>query len=539
MRFNAVLSTLHIILLSSPSSATEETQFEQRCSDLTNSFNAVNTDVLLAEYVTQGTNITFPEPVAKGCLKFAISLADMCRLRLNVTTSSTSSVIIEVFMPTHWESKGGRFLMTGNGALGGCIQYNDMTYGTSLGFAAVGHNNGHAGDTGLPFLNRPEVVKDYAWRALHTAGKIGKSAVNHFYSSLINKSYYIGCSSGGRQGLKAAQEFPEEYDGIVSAAPAVNFHGIVAAGSNMFKITGPPGSATHLNQDQWNAVHQMVVDQCDGIDGVLDNVLEDPMKCQPRPEELLCGPGQTWTSNQCLTAAQVLTVRKIYSPVYGNNGRLLVPRLNPITKEFVGYLLMYGGVPGYIGEEWYRYALYNDPTWTIQNDFNWDVVDHDFQQDLFGVGTKKTDLTDAKNNNTRILMYHGLTDCLITSENSYDYYEGVSRDMGLPSSQLDEFYRFFPVAGLDHCTSGDGAWFVGGSNQYTSAGALDIDPADSVLMTMVKWVEQGIAPDTLMGRKLVGGVVTGEKAHCRHPFKTTYKGVGDPNLASSWECRTA
>ncbi|KAK6510551.1 Tannase and feruloyl esterase [Arthrobotrys conoides] len=533
-----LLTTLTLLFSPLPAAATGETQFKKRCSKLSKSFHAANTDILLAEYIARGTNITLPEPAAR-CPTSFISLADMCRLRLKVTTSSTSRVIVEVFMPTNWDSKGKRFLMTGNGGLGGCIQYNDMTYGTSLGFAAVGHDNGHAGDTALPFLNRPEVVKDYAWRALRTAGQVGKKAVNHFYPSSIKKSYYIGCSSGGRQGLKAAQEFPEEYDGIVSAAPAVYFQSVIAAGGQIFKIVGPPGSPTHLNQNQWNAVHQMVIDQCDGIDGVLDRVIEDPMKCQPRPEKLLCGPGQTWDSNQCLTAQQVLTVRKVYSPIYGNDGKFISPRLNPLTKEFVGYLFMYGGVPSYISEGWYKYALYNNPTWTIANDFNWNTVDDDFQQDLFGVGTDKTDLKAAKNKKTRILMYHGLADCLISSENSYRYYESVSRDMGLPSSQLDKFFRFFPIAGLDHCTSGDGAWFVGGSVQYSTAGALDVDPSDGVLMTMVKWVEQGIAPDTLMGRRLVGGNVTSEKAHCRHPLKTTYKGVGDPNLASSWECRTA
>ncbi|KAK6511714.1 Tannase and feruloyl esterase [Arthrobotrys musiformis] len=538
MKSTVLLTTLSLLL--SPASAQTET-FEERCEGLTESFSAADTSILIADYVTQGTNITFPETIAAGntCLKFIISSTDMCRLRLNVSTSDTSSVIVEVFLPTDWEAEGKRFLMTGNGGLGGCIQYADMTYGTSLGFAVVGHDNGHAGDSGLPFLNRAEVVKDYAWRALYTAGQVGKSVVNHFYPSNINKSYYIGCSSGGRQGMKAAQDFPEEYDGIVSAAPAVDFHAVIAAGGHVFKSTGPAGSATHLTQDQWNAVHQLVVAQCDGIDGVLDNVIEDPMKCQPRPEALLCGPGQTWASDQCLTAAQVLTVRKVYSPIYGNDGKLISPRLNPLTKEFVGYRAMYGGVASYITEGWYKYALYNDPTWTVQNDFNWNVVDHDFQQDLYGVGTDKTDLTDAKNNNTRILMYHGLADCLISSENSYRYYERVSRDMGLPSDDLDEFYRFFPISGLDHCTGGDGAGFVGGSVQYSTPGALNVDPADSVLMTMVKWVEQGIAPETLTGRKLVGGVVTGARAHCKHPLKTTYKGTGDPNLASSWECKTA
>ncbi|KAK6353948.1 Tannase and feruloyl esterase [Orbilia blumenaviensis] len=532
------LITFTTVSLLLAASAAGNAAFQQRCSNLSSSFSAANTDIILADYVAKGTNITFPEP-GNNCPKFTISLADMCRLRLNVTTSSTSSVIVEVFMPENWGSKGKRFLMTGNGGLGGCIQYNDMTYGTLLGFAVVGHDNGHAGDNGLPFLNKPQVVKDFAWRALYKAGKIGKKAINHFYPSSIRKSYYMGCSTGGRQGMKAAQEFPEEYDGIVAAAPSLDWNGVMAAPGHIFKAVGLPGSPTHLNLDQWNKVHQMVIRQCDGIDGVLDNVLEDPMKCEPRPEELLCGPGQTWASDQCLTSAQVAAVRKVYSPIYGNGGRLVHPRLNPLTREFFGYRASYGGVPSYIAEGWYRYAVFNDSNWSLHANFSLDAVDYDYQKDLFGIGTNKTDLTDAKNKGTRILMYHGLTDGLVTSENSYRYYEDVSRDMGLPSSQLDEFYRFFPISGLDHCYTGDGAWFVGGSVQYSPAGALDIDPSDSVLMTMVKWVEQGIAPETLMGRKLIGGTVQGARAHCKHPLKTTYKGVGDPNLPSSWDCGAA
>ncbi|KAK6335101.1 Tannase and feruloyl esterase [Orbilia javanica] len=541
MKSTLLLPTL-LLLLTSFATAQEDPEeetFSERCEGLVSTFSAADTDILLASYVTEGTTMDFPHSVGTGCALSSTSLADMCRLRLNVTTSTTSSVIVEVFMPTDWSSKGERFLMTGNGGLGGCIQYPDMTYGTKLGFAVVGHDNGHAGLSGLPFLNRPEVITDYSWRALRVAGQIGKSVVNHFYPSTISKSYYMGCSGGGRSGLKAAQEFPEEYDGIVSAAPAINWHRVMSVAVQIFKATGTPGSPTHLNLAQWNKVHQMVLDQCDGIDGVLDNVVEDAMKCQPRPEALLCGPGQTWATDQCLTAAQVATVRTVYSPVYGNNGRLVSPRLNPLTQEFVGYPFMYGGVPSSITEEWYKYALYSDPNWTIANDFTLDTYDDDFQTNPADVSTSKTDLTDAKNNNTKILMYHGLTDCLISSENSYLYYESVSRDMGLPSSQLDPFFRFFPIAGMDHCYSGQGAWFMGGSVQYGPAGALDVDPSDSVLMTMVKWVEQGIAPETLTGRKLVNGVVTGEKAHCKHPLKTTYKGTGDHNLASSWECRAA
>ncbi|EPS41107.1 hypothetical protein H072_4946 [Dactylellina haptotyla CBS 200.50] len=518
--------------------ATPQPSFQSKCEALSTSFHADDAQVLVAAYVTAGTNITFPESAANTCPKFVISLADICRLRMNMTTSPTSSVIVEAFMPVDWSSKGQRSLMTGNGGLGGCIPYGDMVFGTSLGFAAIGHDNGHAGDNGLPFYNKPQVVKDYVWRALYKAGRLGKKAINHFYTGKIQKAYYMGCSSGGRQGLKAAQDFPDEYDGILSIAPAIRYEGLSAANAHYFKIFGVPGDATFLTLEQWQKVHQMVIAQCDGIDGVLDNVLEDPMKCEPRPEALLCGPGESWAANQCLTSAQVGAIREFYQPYYGNKGKLIMPRMNPLTREFLGFRVTYGGVPSYFSEGWYKYALYNDPSWSVAADFNLNTYDYDMKKDLFGVSTYKTDLTDLRNSGTKLLQYHGLSDGLISSENTITYYNDVSRTMGLKSSQLDDFYRFFPVSGLDHCYTGDGAWFVGGPVQYSAPGALSIDPSDGALMTMVNWVEQGIAPVTLMGRKLINGTVMGERAHCKYPAKQTYKGTGDPDVASSWECRS-
>ncbi|KAF3908351.1 Tannase [Arthrobotrys entomopaga] len=538
MKTNAIIVPLSLAV-PSVLAVTPSASFERKCADLGKSFAAPNTHVLIAKYLPKGTNITFPESANNTCPKFVVTLADICRLKLNVSTSDTSSVIVESFMPKDWAAKGKRFLMNGNGGLGGCIPYGDMAFGNSLGFAAIGHNNGHAGDTGVPFYNRPQVVVDYVWRALYTAGKIGKKAVTHFYSSNIKKSYYSGCSSGGRQGMKAAQDFPEEYDGILSVAPAINFEGIQGQASRLFKVTGQPGDATFLNLDQWIRVHKMVVDQCDWIDGVLDGVLEDPTKCIPRPEALLCEAGQNWESHKCLTATQVDAVRKFYEPLYGTSGEYIASRLQPLTREWIGFRFYYGGVGSYLSEQWYQYAIFNDPSWTLAN--NWTVATTEYtrKKNLHNVQTFNMNLTALKSRGTKLLHYHGTADCLISSENSYDYYNGVSRTMGLKSSQLDEFYRFFPISGMDHCYTGNGAWYVGGPVQYDTPGALDIDPNESVLMKMVEWVEKGEAPEKLVGKKLVDGKVLGERGHCKYPAKTKYKGSGNPDLASSWTCENS
>ncbi|KAF3928492.1 Tannase [Dactylellina cionopaga] len=426
--------------------------------------------------------------------------------------------------------------MTGNGGLGGCIGYIDLTYTSFLGFAAIGHNNGHDGDTGLPFLNRPEVVKDYAYRALLTATKVGKTAVDLFYQTNLSKSYYYGCSTGGRQGLKAAQDFPEEFDGIVAGTPVNNFNRLNFGNGHYYFLVGPPGSPTYLTMPQWIAVNTAVLAQCDGIDGVMDGVLEDPMKCQFRPESLLCGPGQTWASNGCLTAAQVDAVRKVYQPFYGNNGRYIWPRATP-GGEILGYYTNYNGQPNTYPEEFLKYAVFNDPNWSFAQDFSLDVVDSVLASDLYGVDTSKTDLSEFKSLGGKLITYHGLSDGLIATENSYEYYNSVARNMSLPSAQLDEFYRFFPISGMDHCYGGNGAWYIGGAIQTAVPGTTLLPPEDGVLMKLVNWVEKGEAPESLLGLKLDSTGIVWQKEHCKYPAAATYKGTGDPKMKESWVCK--
>ncbi|KAJ6256145.1 Tannase [Drechslerella dactyloides] len=515
-----------------------DNDFKSRCSQLKRTFRPPGTTVLLATFVATGTNLTFPESANNTCPKFIVTQADICRLRLRTTTGSDSSFISEVFMPVGWERGPRRFLMAGNGGLNGCISYLDLVFGNRLGFATTSQDNGHAGDTALPFLNHPGVIEDYVYRGLINGGRLGKSAVSHFYSKNIQKSYYWGCSAGGRQGMRLAQDFPKEYDGILAAAPALYSPAGNGLSARIFKITGPPGAPTWLSLDQWRRVHQMVIDQCDWIDGVLDNVLEDPMKCEPRPEALLCAHGQTWKSHRCLTSPQVNTVRQFYSPFYGKNGELIYPRWNPLTREFLGFRVLYGGVPSYFAQEWYQNALYSDRSWTIANDWSLDTFYDDQRANLYGIATNKTNLSGLKSSGAKLIVYHGLTDGLIPSTASYRYYDDVVRDMGLRSEQLDDFFRFFPVSGLDHCYSGEGPWFVGGPAQTAIVGGSNIDPEDGALMKLVKWVEGGPrhAPETLMGHILVNGTVQGKREHCKYPSKTVYKGTGDPKLPSSWKC---
>ncbi|KAF3931254.1 Tannase [Dactylella cylindrospora] len=536
MRSKYLFSILIFSLLANlPFTLGTGNNFQRRCTRLTESFKVANTNVIASGYVTKNTNLTFPD-AHPSCPQSMVVLADICRLQLNVTTSATSSVVVEVWLPVDWEEKGKRFLMTGNAGLDGCVASYDMAYTTFFGFATIGHNNGHDGDTGLPFLNRPEVVRDFSYRALEVATKVGKAAVNLFYKDTLSKSYFLGCSTGGRQGLKAAQSFPDEYDGIVAGAPSLDSNNLGLSNGRYGLLVGTPGSPTYLTLDQWMAVNAGILAQCDDIDGAKDGVLEDPMKCRFRPESLLCAPGQTWESDKCLTATQVSTVRQIYEPFYGNGGKLLFPRMQP-GGETIGYQYLYNGAVNSYSEDFLRYAVYNDPSWDFRENYSLDVADHVNELDPFGISTNNPDLSGFQASGGKLLVYHGLSDGLITAENSYRYYESVGRNMSLPSGQLDSFYRFFPISGMDHCYGGSGAWYVGGPLQIAFPGATQIPADGGVLMGMVRWVEEGVAPETVTGFKFGTTGIVGVREHCKWPKQAKYKGTGDPDAKENWECK--
>ncbi|KAF3905675.1 Tannase [Orbilia brochopaga] len=527
MKF-AALYAASAALISTSSATAIPSDLKTRCSRLAGDYHPDrNVKILLSEFMPKGAPFSNPDPHPTCNWTPAKVLVDLCRLRMNVTTSETSSVIVEAFLPIDWKER--RFLMTGNGGLNGCTSYDQMMFGVSLGFATLGHNNGHLGDTGVPFLHRPEVIKDYVYRALLTATNLGKQATAHFYQTDIKKSYYLGCSTGGRQGLKAAQQFPQEFDGIVVGAPANNLNNLFNWQAHEYKLIGKPGDPTYLNKDQWAVVGNLILEQCDGLDGVMDRVIEDPMKCIPRPEAAMCRPDQTWDSHKCLTSAQVEAVRQAYEPFYGNNGKFVYHRMTPGGEVDPIRL----ATSGYIWD-WIKYAVYSDPNWSVDS-FNLTTVDDVNKADLYNVSTWEP-LTKLKAAGTKLLTYHGLMDGGISAENSYRYYEYVSRSMSLPSSDLDAFYRFFPIPGLAHCGTGNGAWFIGngmGFDDDMSAPALQ---EGGVLMSMIKWVEQGVAPERITGRAKKQDGKMKVKDHCKWPSKNVYKG-GDPDLKESWGCQ--
>ncbi|KAH7349062.1 Tannase/feruloyl esterase [Pyrenochaeta sp. MPI-SDFR-AT-0127] len=502
--------------------------FSKQCSSVAGKLRIPNSSISFANYVTAGTTLQFPgnDPTCTRTSQ-AVS-ADICRIGLNITTSASSGLRMEAWLPRNWT---GRFLSVGNGGLGGCIQYEDIEYATSLGFAAVGTNNGHDGMTGQSFSNRA-VVEDFAYRALHTGVVAGKKISQTFYGKKHKKSYYLGCSTGGRQGFKSVQAFPEDFDGVVAGAPAFAFNNLTSWSCSFYPLTGPPSAATFVPLNLWPVVHQDVLKQCDGLDGAKDGILESPDLCNYDPSGLVCGSGQ---NSSCLTPAQVETVRKVFSPIFDTAGNLVYPRLQPGAEATEAPFAMLNGQP-FGAADWWRYAIFNDSQWDPLS-----LTPKDYETsarlNLFNIETWDGDLSAFKKRGGKLLHYHGLADGIITSDNSPRYYEHVSKTMGLEPKKLDDFYRFFRISGMAHCGGGPGASFIGNQRRNTAS----LRPEENVLMATVRWVEQGIPPDSILGTAYINGTIESgvdfKRRHCRWPRRNVYKGTGDVKNENSWECK--
>ena len=193
---------------------------------------------------------------------------------------------------------------------------------------------------------------------MHTGVVVGKQITKKYYGEAHKKSYYLGCSTGGRQGFKAVQSYPEDFDGVVAGAPALDFAYLTSWSATFYKIFGDPGSPTYIPAGAlWSLIHAEILSQCDSIDGAIDGIVEDPMLCQFRPEALLCAPGIK-NSTTCLTSAQVGAVKEAFADYYGIDGQLIYPRMQP-GSEKVAQFIYYTAGPFPYSADWFRYVVYS------------------------------------------------------------------------------------------------------------------------------------------------------------------------------------
>lgn len=401
------------------------------------------------------------------------------------------SVGFELRMPSDWN---GKFLQVGCGAHCGIVLTQNCNDGLRKGYACLASDMGHKGTgvDGLWGYNNLQAKLDWGFRATHVVTVAGKAIVGQYYTQSPNKSYFVGCSTGGRQALQEAQRFPWDFDGIIAGAPPVNLTTLYMTLAWGIRATRDKVGNALLDKDDLKLLTASAVAQCDLDDGIKDDIIGDPLHCAFDPSELVCKSGQF--TDQCLTAEQIDAVKKVYAGPMTSKGVKLSPG-GPVFGSEYGHWMgqQYDWREAYLddGKPWisyekivtngFRYLFFfpePGPTWNLRDfDFDHDYKRLGLMQAMYD--SSNPDLRKFKAAGGKLIIHQGMNDFSVLPRSTIDYYEAVERTIG-GSAETQDFARLFLLPGVSHCRGGSGAYSV------------------DYLSYLEAWVEKGKAPDKLI-----------------------------------------
>ena len=478
----------------------------------------------------------------------SIDVPAHCVVSVIARPTTDSEIKLEVWLPvTTWN---GSYMQSGNGGWAGTIPRASLAGMIQRGYAVAGTNGGHdAGGANGPAgwaIGHPEKLIDFGHRGLHETGKHAKAIIRAFYEKEAARSYFVGCSDGGREALMEAQRYPEDFDGIIAGAPANDWsnHFTGFVWNEQALLNGP---AHLIPPEKLPAIQKAALAACDDRDGVKDGLIEDPRNCHFDPVVLTCKGTE---SAECLTAAQVVSLKKIYDgPKNPRTGKQIYPGYPPGHEAIAGAWQPWiigspqeKSIQIMFGNSFYGQAVFEDPHWDFRTlNFDTDVA---LAAEKAGIVLNSTnpDLRSFRAHGGKLIQYHGWADAAISPLGSIDYYTKVQSffsrypDARNNSRTVGDFYRLFMVPGMGHCGGGIGPnTFGNGNNRFNG------DPERDLISALERWVEKGTAPERFIGT----GHATGDAAKvltrplCPFPQVARYNGSGDPNVATSFTCAAA
>jgi len=427
------------------------------------------------------------------------------------------AISFEVRLPTRdWN---GKFYMAGCGGFCGRLDSdlpgfaNAMNHGLRRGYAAATMDGGHWGASrvdGRWAWNNRLAENDWGWRAVTETARVAKFLLAAYYGKPQEKSYFAGCSTGGRMGLMEAQRFPADFDGIIAGAPALDYTGLVAAHfAWVTQANTRPDGSEILDRGKVASIAAAVTAACDGRDGRRDGLIDDPRACDWQPATMAC---RAKSSDACLTPDEVNVLEKWYAGPRTASGAPLYPGGIPRGSEPFWPLWLTGSAASrspplvpLFAREFLRYMAFAEDSGE-----DYDVRRFDFANDpprLTGMASlynaDNPDLSAFAARGGKIIVYHGWADPMVTPYRTVQYVEDVQRTMGGPA-RTGQFLRLFMLPGFDHCgiQSGPGANDAG------------FDP----LPALEAWVERGVAPDSIpTSRRNADGSTAWSHPVCTYP----------------------
>lgn len=458
-----------------------------------------------------------------------LNLPAFCR----VVGVTPPAVVFEVWLPA--ENWNGKFQGVGNGGTAGVVSYAAMATALNRGYATASTDTGHVNKG--PFdstwaLGHPELVEDFGHRALHLTTVNGKEITRAFYAKPPDRSYYVGCSKGGQQGLMEAQRYPEDYDGIIAGDPAHDWTRFYAGAHLWYSMAMFKDPESYIPAVKIGVLDKAVAAACDAIDGLVDGLIDDPRKCQFDPSELTCKVGQD--PGSCFTPKQVKAIKDMWSGVRNSAGQLIFPGLVPGAEASAT-----GWIPWTIGtapftanhwraaDGWFKYAVFQNPDWDFRTfNFDTDLVSA-LQRTSSAVDAVDPNLLPLKNRGAKLITYHGWSDPDISPLSAIDYYESVVSHLSGGRNRVEaladtqDFFRLFMVPGMTHCAGGPGP------NSFDMLTALE------------QWVERGIAPQKIIATHLTNGVPDRTRPLCPYPQVARWNGTGSTDDATNFSCVNA
>ena len=501
---------LSLLTLAISTIAVGETLPKCECSQLTN-LKIASTNLISATIIPAGNG-----------------LPEYCR----VTGYVRPSINFEVRLPTSiWNDK---FLLGGCGGNCGNVDAdrpgitNSINYALKRNYAVAAHDSGHWGpnifDAVWAYNNR-QLEIDWAYRAVHEMARLPKELIKAYYGKAPDYSYFAGCSTGGRQAAMEAQRFPEDFDGIICGAPDLNDTGLLTLLTWFYQANRDNGGKRILHQSKLKLISDAIYAECDGKDGLVDGTIDDPRKCNFKPESLLCQGAPT---DNCLTPEEVVVLKKFYEGVKDSSGKQLFPGGLPYGSEPFWFLWVIGkgdapSLNDMFCEHGLKYKLFEkDPGSTYSPmDFNFDRDPPriEFMGKIYNA--TNPDLSKFKKKGGKLLMYHGWADSIVNPFYTIEYYESVVKKMG-GLEETQDFFRLFMVPGMDHCSILPGK----GPDQFDFLTALE------------NWVETDQAPDKIIGSQLDKDKkkVVRTRPMCPYPKAAKYKGPGSLDDAANFIC---
>lgn len=439
----------------------------------------------------------------------------------------------ELRLPRDWN---GRLQFMGVGGTAGYIPAaigspsGDAAPALAQGYAVVtsdmGHKGRNAGDAS--FGLDPQARIDWGYRAVDVVTVAAKSLIQRYYGKAPLRSYFVGCSGGGRQAMMAALRNPDHFDGIVAGAPILEQH-IAQIGSMQIlqefsRIApkdpeGRPIFSRAFSDEDLKLIDDAVVAKCDPLDGLRDGIIDNHSACTFDLRTLACQGEKT---PSCLSNAQVTALERVMDGPFNSRGERL-----------------YHGRPWDSGFKHWRPSMLGTSTTAVPNarravntsvklvfmtppapDFDYLAFDFDRDPSRLAASaaitaTNSTQWQAFRRRGGKAIVYAGISDPLLNTNGVLDWYRRMIRDHG-GLVETQSFARYFHVPGMGHCRGGDA------TDQFDHFGAL------------VAWVEQGRAPDFLLAK---GAAFPGRtRPICAYPKHTRYRGEGSLDDAANFSC---